>query len=186
MNNEINIPELSLVLLIGVSGSGKSTFAKKHFASYEIVSSDQCRAIVGNDENSLTATDDAFELLHYIIEKRLKNGLLTVVDATNVRQESRRSLIALAKRFHCLPVAVVLDLPEKTCLERNQNRPDRNFGNHVVRQQRSTLKRSLKRLKNEGFKRTIFLSSEEEVNQVGSLKKMFLVHSILLEIYTAA
>ena len=94
---EIRLPELSLVVLIGVSGSGKSTFVRSHFGKHEVVSSDECRGIVSNDENDLNATNDAFELLHYIIGKRLKNGLLTVVDATNIQQESRKQLIQLAR-----------------------------------------------------------------------------------------
>lgn len=166
MTNTLKIPELSLVTLIGVSGSGKSTFARKHFKPTEIVSSDQCRAIVSDDENSQSATPDAFDLLHYIAAKRLKNGLLTVVDATNVQPESRKSLVALAKEYHCLPVAIVLDLPEEVCQERNDQRSDRTFGKHVVRQQRSQLRRSLKRLKQEGFRHIHILRSAEEVAAV--------------------
>ena len=98
---KIQVPELSLVLLIGVSGSGKSTFARKHFGKHEVVSSDECRGIVSNDENSLSATDDAFDLLNYIIGKRLKNGLLTVVDATNVQAEARKNLIQLGNTIPC-------------------------------------------------------------------------------------
>ena len=162
----MKIPELSLVTLIGVSGSGKSTFARKHFKASEIISSDQCRAIVSDDENNQAATPDAFDLLHYIAAKRLKNGLLTVVDATNVQQESRKSLVALAKEYHCLPVAIVLDLPENVCQDRNDQRSDRNFGKHVVRQQRSQLRRSLKRLKQEGFRHIHILRSAEEVAAV--------------------
>ena len=124
---EIKIPELSLVVLIGVSGSGKSSFAKKHFKRTEILSSDECRALVSDDENSQSATNDAFDVLYYIAGKRLKSGLLTVVDATNVQKESRKGLIELGRTYHCLPVAIVLDLPEKVCEERNQSRPDRNF-----------------------------------------------------------
>ena len=109
---EIKIPELSLVVLIGTSGSGKSSFAKKHFKRTEIVSSDECRGLVSDDENNQAATNDAFDVLHYITGKRLKNGLLTVVDATNVQKESRKGLVELAKAYHCLPIAIVLDLPE--------------------------------------------------------------------------
>lgn len=163
---EIKVPELSLVLLVGPSGSGKSTFAHKYFEKYEIVSSDICRGIISNDENSQTATGDAFELLNYIIAKRLKNGLLTVVDATNVQTESRKKLVSLAREYHALPVAIVLDLPQKVCEERNELRADRNFGGHVIRQQKQQLKRSLKGLKREGFKKTYFLKSEEEVDSV--------------------
>lgn len=166
---EINIPELSLVLLIGVSGSGKSTFAKKHFEKYEVVSSDICRGIVSNDENDQTATADAFDTLNFIIGKRLKNGLLTVVDATNIQKESRKKLVTLARQFHCLPVAIVLDLPEKVCHERNKLRTDRSFGRHVLTQQRSQLKRSLKGLRREGFRKTYILKSEEEIASVSAI-----------------
>ena len=166
---EIKIPKLSLVLLIGTSGSGKSTFAHRHFAPYEIVSSDRCRGIVSNDENSLSATSDAFDLVHYIIGKRLNNRLLTVVDATNVQAKDRQKLINLAREYHTLPVAIVLDLPEEICQTRNQTRPDRDFGKHVIRRQKQQLKRSLKGLKRQGFRRIHILKSVEEVNSVTNI-----------------
>ena len=131
---KITVPELSLVVLIGASGSGKSSFARKHFLPTEVLSSDYCRGLVSDNENDLSATNDAFEVLHYIAAKRLAAGRLTVVDATNVQLEARKPLIELARRFHCLPVAIVLNVPEKLCHDRNQSRPDRNFGPHVVRQ----------------------------------------------------
>jgi len=163
---EIKVPQLSLVLLVGVSGSGKSTFAKKHFKKHEVVSSDICRGIVSNDENDQSATNDAFDVLKYIISKRLKNGLLTVVDATNVKAESRKALIRLAREFHTLPVAIVLDLPQRVCEDRNEERADRNFGRHVIRNQKLQLKRSIKGLKREGFRKMYILKSEEEVNNL--------------------
>ena len=79
---KIEIPEFALVLLIGASGSGKSTFARKHFLPTEIVSSDICRGLVSDNENSQDATADAFELLHATLAIRLKRRKLTVVDAT--------------------------------------------------------------------------------------------------------
>jgi len=123
MTQPLKVPELALVVLIGASGSGKSTFARKHFKSTEILSSDMCRGIVSDDENNQAATGDAFDLLHFIAKKRLARGLLTVVDATNVQPESRKPLVALAREFHALPVAIVLDVPEKVCRERNKDRP---------------------------------------------------------------
>ena len=168
---EIKIPELSLVVLIGVSGSGKSSFAKKHFKRTEILSSDECRALVSDDENSQSATNDAFDVLYYIAGKRLKSGLLTVIDATNVQRESRKGLIELGRTYHCLPVAIVLDLPEKVCEERNQNRPDRNFGSHVIRQQKQQLNKSIRGLKEEGFRQIYVLKSIEEVDSVLEIKR---------------
>src|SRR6478736_6324442 len=111
----ITIPKLSLVVLIGPSGSGKSTFARKHFLGTEILSSDACRAMVSDDENDQNVTKDAFEVLRFIAGKRLALGKLAVVDATNVQAEARKPLVELARQYHCLPVALVLDLPERVC-----------------------------------------------------------------------
>ena len=108
----LGVPELSLVVLIGASGSGKSTFARTHFGRFEVISSDFCRGLVADDENDQAATADAFEVLHVIAGKRLAAGRLTVVDATNVQPEARRSLVDLARAHDVLPVAIVLDLPE--------------------------------------------------------------------------
>jgi protein phosphatase len=159
----VAIPELSLVVLIGASGSGKSTLVGHHFLPTEVVSSDACRALVADDPNDQEATKEAFEVLHFIAGKRLATGRLTVVDATNVQAESRRPLVALARDHHVLPVAIVLDMPERVCLDRNRGRPDRNFGPHVVRNQRTQLRRSLSRLEREGFRRVFTLRSPEDV-----------------------
>ncbi|MDX1928053.1 MAG: polynucleotide kinase-phosphatase [Pirellulaceae bacterium] len=160
---QIKIPKLSLVLLVGPSGAGKSTFARKHFLPTEVLSSDYCRGLVSDDENDQAATTDAFEVLHYIAAKRLARGNLTVIDATSVQPESRRPLVQLAKKFHCLPVAIVLNPPEKVCAARNRERPDRTFGPHVIAQQRSQLRRSFKTLKREGFRHIFVMESVEEI-----------------------
>ena len=159
----INTPKLSLVVLVGPSGSGKSTFARKHFLPTEVVSSDACRAMVSDDENNQAVTPEAFALLHYVTGQRLALGRLTVVDATNVQPEARAPLVALARKYHCLPVAVVLNPPEEVCQGRNRSRPDRTFGPHVVRNQRSQLRRSLRGLKREGFRHVFVLDSVEAV-----------------------
>ena len=143
---ELTVPALSLVLLIGISGSGKSTFARKHFRPTEVISSDFCRGLVADDENDQEATKPAFELLHHIVGLRLAGGRLTVVDATNVQPESRKSLLAVAREHDVLPVAVVLDLPPGLCAERNAVRPDRNFGDQVIKRQHDQLRRSLRGL----------------------------------------
>ncbi len=163
----LTIPELSLVVLVGVSGSGKSTFAARHFAPTQVLSSDACRGLVADDENDQAATPDAFDVLHYIAGKRLRAGRLTVVDATNVQVESRRSLVDLAKEHDVLPVAIVLDLPEQVCLERNAARPDRDFGAPVIRRQRSQLRRSLRGLAKEGFRKVHVLTSQSDVDAAG-------------------
>ena len=162
----ITLPELCLVTLIGASGSGKSSFARQHFLPTEVVSSDFCRALVSDDENSAAATEDAFALLHYIAAKRLSRGNLTVVDATNVQRESRARLVQLARSQHVLPVAIVLNMPRDVCLERNRTRTDRTIPEHAIRRHLSDLRRSLRRLKSEGFRRIFILNSPEQVAEV--------------------
>src|ERR1019366_6620950 len=143
---KLSIPKLSLVVLIGPSGSGKSTFARKHFLPTEVLSSDACRAMVSDKENNQAVTTDAFAVLHFIAAKRLALGRLTVIDATNVQPEARKPLVELARQYHCLPVAIVLNIPEKICHERNRLRDERDFGPHVVFQQQSQLRRYLRGL----------------------------------------
>ena len=163
MPEEISIPDLCLVALVGASGSGKSSFAKRHFKPTEVLSSDFCRGLVSDDENDQAATKDAFEVLNFIAAKRLAAGRLVVVDATNVQKEARKPLVALAREHDVLAAAIVLDLPEAVCRERNRSRPDRDFGPHVVRNQVRGLHRSLRGLKREGFRHVAVLSSPEEV-----------------------
>ena len=158
----MKIPEPSLVLLIGPSGSGKSTFARKHFKPTEILSSDFCRGLISDDETDQTATGDAFEVLRFIAAKRLAAGKLTVIDATNVQVEARKPLLALAREYHYLTVAIVFDMPTKLCQERNEARPDRNLRPHVVRQQIQQLRRSLRNLKREGFRHFVYVMSTPE------------------------
>jgi protein phosphatase len=167
----ITIPELSLVVLIGPSGCGKSSFARAHFKPTEVLSSDFCRGLVSDDENAQAATKDAFEVLHFVARKRVAGGRLTVVDATNVQPEARKPLVALAREFHVLPVAIVLNLPEKLCHERNQNRPDRQFGPHVIRNQSQQLRRSLRGLEREGFRHFFTLSTPEEISSVSIVRQ---------------
>jgi polynucleotide kinase-phosphatase len=159
---KIGIPELSLVVLIGASGSGKSTFAERHFKTTEVLSSDVFRGLVSDDENDQAATKDAFEALHFVAGKRLAAGKLSIIDATNVQREARRPLVELARAHHVLPVAIVFDMPERLCVERNGARPNRDFGPHVVRQQRSQLKRSLRGLDREGFRRVFVFRTPDE------------------------
>lgn len=160
---KLTVPDMSLVVLVGASGSGKSTFARTHFAPTQVLSSDFFRGLVADDENDQTASAEAFDALHYVAAKRLAAGRMTVIDATNVQRASRASLVKLAKEHDVLPTAIVLDLPLGVCVARNASRPERDFGDHVVRRQRGELQRSLKSLEREGFRRVHVLRSEAEV-----------------------
>ena len=163
---KLSIPELSLVVLIGTSGSGKSTFARRHFKPTEVLSSDYFRGLVSDDENDQTVSTPAFEALHFVAAKRLQLGRLVVVDATNVQEAARKPLVELARRYHVIPVAIVIDVPERLAHERNRTRADRDFGPHVIRQQHSQLRRSLRNLQREGFRHVHVLRSEAEADAV--------------------
>jgi protein phosphatase len=167
----LTIPELSLVVLIGPSGCGKSTFARKHFKPTEVLSSDFCRGLVSDDENDQSRTKEAFEILHFIASKRLAAGKLTVIDATNVQAEARKPLVALARQFHVLPVAIVLNLSERVCADRNKARADRSFGPHVVRNQSQELRRSLRNLEREGFRHIHVLNTSEDVDAASLVRQ---------------
>jgi protein phosphatase len=162
-DRSLAVPELALVVLVGVTGAGKSTFARRHFLPTQVVSSDTCRGLVADDENDQSASADAFDLLHYIAAKRLRAGRLTVVDATNVQQHARTQLVALAREHDVLPVAIVLDVPEAVCTERNRARPDRDMPAHVIPRQHRELRRSLRSLEREGFRKVHVLRGPAEV-----------------------
>ncbi|MHB9854221.1 polynucleotide kinase-phosphatase [Streptomyces krungchingensis] len=158
------VTDLSLVVLIGASGSGKSTFARRHFKPTEILSSDFCRGLVADDENDQSASGDAFDVLHYIAGKRLAAGRRTVVDATSVQQESRRQLVELARKHDVLPIAIVLDVPEDVCAARNAARTDRaDMPRRVIQRHIRELRRSLRHLEREGFRKVHVLRGVEEV-----------------------
>src|SRR6267142_2087379 len=97
---------------------------------------------------------------------RLAAGRLTVADATNVKPEDRKPLVELARQYHCLPVAIVLNMPERICQDRNQVRTDRRLGNHVAYRQIQNLRRSLRGLEREGFRHVLILSSPEEAESI--------------------
>ncbi|MFE1435786.1 polynucleotide kinase-phosphatase [Streptomyces griseoaurantiacus] len=158
------VTDLSLVVLVGASGSGKSTFARRHFRPTEVISSDFCRGLVSDDENDQSATRDAFDVLHYIAGKRLAAGRRTVVDATSVQSDARRALIDLARAHDVLPIAVVLDVPEDVCAARNAARTDRaDMPRRVIARHIREVRRSLRQLEREGFRKVHVLRGVEEI-----------------------
>lgn len=165
MPDTVRIPEFALVLLLGPSGCGKSSFARKHFKSTEVLSSDFFRGMVSDDEMNQAASENAFELLHRACAMRLAAGRLTVIDATNVRAESRKPFLEMARQFHAQTVVFAFDFDAEFCHARNQARAaERPFGPHVVRRHADDLRRSLPRLEAEGFRRVFVLRTEDEVN----------------------
>jgi protein phosphatase len=162
----IALSDPCVVLLIGASGSGKSTFAQRHFRATEVLSSDFCRALVCDDEDNQAATGDAFELLHLILAKRLQRQRTTAIDATNVQVSARAPLLAAAKHGKAQVVAIVFALPEEICQLRNQGRTNRRVPADVIRQQVVTLTESIGHLDAEGFDFIYRLRTLEEAEAV--------------------
>ena len=162
----LDIPDFCLVVLIGATGSGKSSFAARWFKPTEVISSDRCRGLVCDDENDQSISGDAFELVAAIAEKRLKHRRLAVIDATNVRAADRKAWVELARRWHALPVAIVLDPGLDVCVERNKTRPDRAFGPGVPQRMIQEIRRGLRGLDKEGFRQIWKLGSVESIEAV--------------------
>jgi protein phosphatase len=161
--SQVEIPDFALVVLIGATGAGKSTFAKRWFSPAEVVSSDACRGLIADDPNDQSVSSDAFEVVRLIVEKRLKGRRLAVVDATNVRAADRKPWIEIARRWHALPVAIVLDPGLDVCVTRNKARPDRDFGPGVPKRMIEEIRRGLHKLPGEGFRQIWRLSSAEAI-----------------------
>ena len=157
------IPDFALVVLIGSTGSGKSTFAAKHFLPTEVISSDYCRALVSDDETNQDVSADAFDLVREIAGRRLKHRKLTVIDATNVRAADRKAWVELARKWHALPIAIVIDPGVEVCIARNALRPDRDFGPGVPKRMAMEIRKGLGGLQREGFRQVWKLTSEDSI-----------------------
>jgi predicted kinase len=163
-SSDLAIPDFALVVLIGSTGSGKSTFAAKHFLPTEVISSDRCRALVSDDETDQDVSADAFDLVREIAGKRLKHRKLTVIDATNVRAADRKAWVELARKWHALPIAIVIDPGVDVCVARNALRPDRDFGPGVPKRMAMEIRKGMGGLQREGFRQVWKLTSEESID----------------------
>jgi protein phosphatase len=169
----VTVPDPSLIVLVGAAGSGKSTFAARHFASEEVLSSDAYRALVAGDPSDQAATGPAFAALHADLARRLGDRRLTVVDATNVQAHARLRLLRRAAKSHVPAVAIVLDLPTPLVLERNASRQDRMVPEAVMRRQLADLGRTLRgrQLEREGFAMVVHLAAPADVDAARIMRR---------------
>lgn len=175
MIDEIVIEDPSLVVLIGAAGAGKTTFAARHFAADEVLSSDRYRRMVSGEEANQKATRAAFVWLHRDLESRLARRWMTVVDATSVKPAARRALLARARAANVPVTAIVLDLPARTVIARNNARPARTVDLAVVRDQLAAVRAALDGpapvLLAEGFGQVVVLRDPAEVDRVRILRR---------------
>jgi protein phosphatase len=156
----VRIPNPALVVLCGPAGSGKSTFARRHFPETAIVSSDRCRAMIADDEANIRVSPEAFELFHHIIELRLRHHRLTVADSTAVLPEARRTLRQIARRSEVPVLAILFDVPEATCLRWDELRT-RRVGPPVIHRQWEGFQDALRAVSTEGFRQVVVLGEAD-------------------------
>jgi predicted kinase len=127
----------------------------------QVISSDECRALVFDDPANQSVSAHAFDLMHFIIEKRLTLGRTTVADATNLKREHRWTLIQIARRFHFNTVAIVFDVPVETCLSRNRAR-HRKVPQDALLNQHALLEKTLNTIDREGFNKVYRLNEDTQ------------------------
>ena len=153
----LDLPRDALVLLVGPSGAGKSTWAAASFAAGDVLSSDAFRALVAGDAADQAASADAFKVLDTVTRARLRRGLFTVVDATNLTTSARRGLLGDAKRAGRPAIALIFDVSLERCLAQNARRPGRQVPDDVVRRHHQQLQDAIERIPDEGFTRVVTL-----------------------------
>ena len=169
---DIRVPEFSMVMMMGPTGSGKTTLARKYFRDTEIISSDQCRAMVADDPQAQEATQAAFHVLHTILKARLSARRLTVVDSTNLRAEHRRILTEIAREHDCQVTLIGLDTPAGECLRRNGLREDRQAPERVVRSHCREMHQARRGVRREGFGRVHVLTPQDAEEAIVTRMKM--------------
>jgi len=162
----IEIPEKAVIMLMGCTSSGKTSFGLKHFKKTEVLSSDAFREMIADNENDQSVTKDAFALLYHTARLRLKKGKRCVIDATNTQAFARRQVLKLAWSFDLPCIAIVLNVDENTLLERNRKREDRGYPDYVVERHFRELNESISVLGEEGFNSVYVLNGVEEIDRV--------------------
>jgi len=160
-SDRISIPRNTLVVLCGPAGCGKSTFAARHFLVTQIVSSDECRALVSDDPANQRVSGHAFDLMHFIIEKRLTLARLTVADATHLERRDRRRLIKIARWFNFKTAVFIFNIPLEICIARNSQRA-RKVPEEALRRQFEMLEATLASIDREGFDYVYVLDERDQ------------------------
>lgn len=156
---EVQLPDPALVVLVGASGSGKSTWAARRYREQEVVSSDALRGVLGSGTHDLDASTDAFAVLETIVTARLGRGLTTVIDTLGLDPVRRQAWLAAARRAGLPAVVALLDTPEAECRRRNGAR-DRPVPAPVLAGQLRSVRDVRRALEAEGWDLVVPVSGE--------------------------
>lgn len=121
MTGQPGCPPLRIVVLVGLPGSGKSTYLQH--AGTTGLSSDTIRKWLADDETDQTIHDRVFQTLRYLLRHRLAlRRPVTYIDATNLTPLERAPYIGIGKSYGCQVEAVFFDVPLSVCRARNAGR----------------------------------------------------------------
>ena len=110
-----------LIVLVGLPGSGKSTWAERQGVS--ILSSDAVRALLTGDAGDQTANRLVFPTLRQMLATRMNAGAeATILDATSLTAKERRAWVRAAEALGCEAEAVFFNTPLAVCKARNAAR----------------------------------------------------------------
>jgi alkanesulfonate monooxygenase SsuD/methylene tetrahydromethanopterin reductase-like flavin-dependent oxidoreductase (luciferase family)/predicted kinase len=162
---KLRLPDPCLVVLVGVAGSGKTTWATSRFGSWRVVSSDALRAVVGLHEHDQRASKDAFAVLERIVDARLRRRFTTVIDTIGLDPKRRAEWIALARRRGVPIHALVLGIEDRLARSRNRER-DRPVPSAIMSGQLRSFPTAVAALDDEGFDGVHHVNDADEVELV--------------------
>jgi predicted kinase len=164
----LKVPQQTLLVLSGPTGAGKSTFARKvvethrllDFKPTMIISSDDCRALVCDDETNQQVNRDTFDLFYYIINKRMFQKRFTIADSTALYADARRKLLELAHQHHYYTCLLIFNIPLALCVQRDRQR-ERLVGEKVIAYHMGLLQRAINDAPNEGWDQIHMLGEQD-------------------------
>jgi predicted kinase len=121
MPNDTSSEPQHIVILVGLPGSGKSTYLER--LGVTALSSDAIRLLLADDVTDQTIHGRVFSTLRYLLRQRLAVGRpVTYVDATHLTPRERLPYMKIAQKYRCRIEAIFFDVPLEVCLDRNRVR----------------------------------------------------------------